>query len=299
MNIEHYENFSAVVDCGSISAAARKLCIAQSALSKQMQMLEQYFGTPLLIRKARSVEPTESGMILYNHAKALHTLEHSVKQEITDVSLGTRGTLKIGMAPSNPDRYLEKICLSFHRESPLSTFEFYEAHSPDVLNMLRTGVVEIGFIRLPEAFYPNIKLIGGTTAHTAVVFPRDNPWGQIDDGAPLTLKDLRGIPLSITRGFQNSLMQAFHDANETPKFFCISSSRSGSLVWANNGMAAAIVIMEDLEAAQTKTTFGKPLYIPGEDKLTRSFVIRNDRPLSQTAERFVSFLYEHWDDTLY
>jgi DNA-binding transcriptional LysR family regulator len=291
MNTEYYKNLAMIIECGSISSAARQLHIAQSALSKQVQQLESEFCTQLLIRKARLVEPTSSGLALYEYAKTLDTLESAVKQEIRDISLGARGTLKIGMAPSTPDSYIEKLCFKFHQIAPLVNFEFYEAHSLEVINILRTGVVEIGYIRLPQTFYPNIVRISEATTYPIVVFPRDNPWGQPDDGGTITPKDLHDVPLSITRGFQQSLERVFRDAGVPPRFFSISSSRTGSLQWVKCGVAAAIVIMEDPSDAQTDETFGKLLELPGEQQfIKRSFVVLNNRPLSHTAQRFISFI---------
>lgn len=52
----------------SITAAARDLCLTQSAVSRQVKLLEDYWGTPLLVRKARAIELTEVGAQLYQLA---------------------------------------------------------------------------------------------------------------------------------------------------------------------------------------------------------------------------------------
>ena len=52
----------------SITAAAQDLCLTQSAVSRQVKLLEDYWGTPLLIRKARAIELTDVGNQLYQLA---------------------------------------------------------------------------------------------------------------------------------------------------------------------------------------------------------------------------------------
>lgn len=52
----------------SITAAAQDLCLTQSAVSRQVKLLEDYWGTPLLVRKARAIELTDVGEQLYQLA---------------------------------------------------------------------------------------------------------------------------------------------------------------------------------------------------------------------------------------
>ena len=65
MNIEYYRNFIAIVEAGSISAAAKRVAVAQPALSNQLKTLQKKFGTPLLNLKrgGHTVELTEAYMI--------------------------------------------------------------------------------------------------------------------------------------------------------------------------------------------------------------------------------------------
>ena len=64
MHFEILYHFLTVAQQGSISAAARKLHIAQPALSKQMQQLEEALGCTLLIRGSRRIRLTEAGKAL-------------------------------------------------------------------------------------------------------------------------------------------------------------------------------------------------------------------------------------------
>ena len=97
MDIEHYRNFIAIVDCGNISAAAQHLHVAQPALTAQVKAMQRKFGAELLRvrRGARSVELTDAGAILYNKARFLCAIEDSVKSEIISVVNGISGKLSI------------------------------------------------------------------------------------------------------------------------------------------------------------------------------------------------------------
>ena len=90
MNIEYYRNFIAIVETGSISAAAKRVAVAQPALSNQLKALQKKFGTPLLNLKrgGHTVELTEAGCILYNKAKYICSIEDNIIKEITDCAGG-------------------------------------------------------------------------------------------------------------------------------------------------------------------------------------------------------------------
>ncbi len=68
MNIVDLESFVAVVDCGSIVAAATRLHITQSAVSRRIQNLEESLGVSLLDRQTRPLQLTTAGKAMYENA---------------------------------------------------------------------------------------------------------------------------------------------------------------------------------------------------------------------------------------
>ena len=63
MTLDSYKNFVAIVESGSILAAANKLLIAQPSLSNQLKNIEKNYGAQLLIRVSRSLELTDVNKI--------------------------------------------------------------------------------------------------------------------------------------------------------------------------------------------------------------------------------------------
>jgi len=76
MEIRQIKYFVAVIDCGSLSRAARQVHVAQSALSKQMSALEDELGVQLFHRSHNGVTPSEAGKVFYEYA--LGMLKHLV-----------------------------------------------------------------------------------------------------------------------------------------------------------------------------------------------------------------------------
>lgn len=77
MDMEYYRNFIAIVEAGSLSAASKRVHVAQPALSNQLKLLQKKFGTQLvnIRRGVHNIELTNAGCILYNKAKYLCSLE--------------------------------------------------------------------------------------------------------------------------------------------------------------------------------------------------------------------------------
>jgi LysR family transcriptional regulator, nitrogen assimilation regulatory protein len=71
VDVRQLTYFISVIEAKSFTKAAEVLHVAQPALSQQMQRLEQELGQKLMARHSRGVEPTESGLRLLVHARAI------------------------------------------------------------------------------------------------------------------------------------------------------------------------------------------------------------------------------------
>ena len=71
MQRRNLEYFVTVVDCGSISAAAQKLFVAQPSLSRAINAMERQMDCRLLERTGRGVVPTAAGRQLYYYGRSI------------------------------------------------------------------------------------------------------------------------------------------------------------------------------------------------------------------------------------
>jgi DNA-binding transcriptional LysR family regulator len=93
MEFRHLRYFVAVAEEGTFTRAARRLFIAQPALSKQIHDLEEEIGAPLLTRSARGAALTAPGAELLEHARALLAAEAPARMRI-------RGMAETAHAPT-------------------------------------------------------------------------------------------------------------------------------------------------------------------------------------------------------
>ena len=100
MDIRKLQYFTAIVDEGSITGAAKRLHMSQPPLSTQMKLLEEELGVILFDRGSRNIQLTDAGKLLYNRAHAILELSEAAVQELKDFGNGLSGTLRLGMISS-------------------------------------------------------------------------------------------------------------------------------------------------------------------------------------------------------
>ena len=109
----HLKVVHAVEQHGSLTAAAKELCVTQSALSHTVRKLEQNLGTAIWLREGRSLRLTQAGQYLLNIAnRALPLLDHA-ENKIKQMAQGEHGTLRIGMECHPCYQWLLKVVSPF------------------------------------------------------------------------------------------------------------------------------------------------------------------------------------------
>jgi len=115
--------FVAVVDAGSFTAAAERLDIAKSAVSRRVSALEERLGVQLLRRTTRKLNLTDTGQSFYQHsARILADLEEAetaVAQEHGEL----RGNLRVALPLSFGLRHMCGPIAEFNRQHPRVTFD--------------------------------------------------------------------------------------------------------------------------------------------------------------------------------
>jgi DNA-binding transcriptional LysR family regulator len=144
LNLYSLQLFVAVVEEGTIAAAAEREHIATSALSKRISELERLVGTPLLIRRARGVEATEAGRQLARGARTvLHNAE-SLADEIRDQASGVAGHVRLAANLSSITQFLPGDLARFTRQHPRVQIDLEERVSSVVTRLVLDNAADIG-----------------------------------------------------------------------------------------------------------------------------------------------------------
>lgn len=147
----HLTVVRAVDQHGSLTAAAKELCVTQSALSHTMRKLEDNLGTAVWLREGRQLHLTQAGRYLLTIANRILPLLDHAESKLKQFAQGERGTLKIGMECHPCYQWLLKVVSPF--------LEAWPDVDVDVKQKFQFGGVgallayEIDLLVTPDPFY--------------------------------------------------------------------------------------------------------------------------------------------------
>ena len=142
--------FVEIAECGSFSAAAERLFIAQSALSRQIKDMENRLQTPLFERTARQPRLTAAGQAFLPRARSLLSELLKASEMATQVGNGQLGTLRLSHSSTVPmsGRVLGGISAYLEQQTDVS-MDIVKLSSEAQLQELAEGRLDVGLLRLP------------------------------------------------------------------------------------------------------------------------------------------------------
>jgi LysR family transcriptional regulator, nitrogen assimilation regulatory protein len=149
VDIRRLRYFVAVCDHGGFSKAANVTGIAQPALTRQVQLLEQELGLPLFTRNGRGAVPTEPGVYLLTHARAhLDGLDVLIDRMRRNFGNGPT-SVTLGICPTIAPLFLGSLRESLRQHCPLLSLSVIEAYSGDLRNLMAVGRLDIALSYFP------------------------------------------------------------------------------------------------------------------------------------------------------
>jgi len=115
---DHYRTLLAVLDDGSLSAAARTLGLTQPTAGRHIEALEQEIGAPLFTRSAGGLAPTETALALRPHAEAMAAAAEALARTASGEAEAMRGVVRVTAAEIVSVEVLPPILTGFHEVYP-------------------------------------------------------------------------------------------------------------------------------------------------------------------------------------
>jgi DNA-binding transcriptional LysR family regulator len=178
MRLTQIRDFLAIVDAGSIRAAARGLRISQPALTKSVRQLEQELGAVLVTRSVRGAMPTEVGRAFLARARAVSADLRRAREEIAQLNGAREGSLAIGSAPGPALGLLPDALVRLRAHWPRASIRVADISPPEVLPALRDGSLDLALsVRMGSlAELPNDCRAEALYLNEAVIIARrDHP----------------------------------------------------------------------------------------------------------------------------
>ncbi|MDI2032253.1 LysR family transcriptional regulator ArgP [Saccharopolyspora sp. TS4A08] len=146
--LEHVRTLLAVVDGGTLDAAAAALHVTPSAVSQRVKALEQRTGRVLLIR-SKPVQLTESGQVVVRFARQLARMEQDVGAELGMSGSGAPNTLPIAVNADSLSTWFVPALAGVPDELGIC-FELHRADEGHTTTLLREGRVMAAVTSTPD-----------------------------------------------------------------------------------------------------------------------------------------------------
>ena len=249
MDLHLLENITMIAQQGTISKAAEKLYITQSALNQQLLRLEEDVGTPLFDRGGHRMTPTYAGRVYLESARKMLELKKKTYHIIRDIADGKRGEIHIAYTPERGADQFAKTYPVFHAKYPDVTFVIHEERVKEMEKHLADGTVDIAHISIRQP-QPAFDYEWIDSEQMVLAVPRGNPLAEKADeakGPGLPLLDRAWLAgEKIVLNSQATLMRdmvddLYRQAGLKPDVLFETSSSKTIISVVENGIAVGFV----------------------------------------------------------
>lgn len=231
--------FVVVAERLSVSKAAPALHISQSALSRQIQGLEESLGVRLFDRVGRRLVLTAEGDDLFPRAASLVDQALDLASRVQSMTRGEIGLLRIGATPQTIEGLLSKVLVSMREKYPSIETTLIEGSNDYLLDQLRMGAAHVAIAALPERHEFESQALFMGYLYAVVPAQHEFPRAKQADVRVLTHHPL----LLLRKGFMTRTVfdRACAQAGVRPHSILESDSTQTVLALANAGHGVAIV----------------------------------------------------------
>lgn len=148
LDLQRLRALCAVVDSGSVTAAAAILGYTPSAVSQLVSALERETGAALLERVGRGVRPTESGVLLAAHAEDILARVAAAEVALAAFLAGETGVLRIVSFPTAGAALIPPAVAAVRGRLPAIEISFRVAEYDDALAMIRLGEADVAILEV-------------------------------------------------------------------------------------------------------------------------------------------------------
>ena len=151
MRLEDLRYFVAVAEEGHVGRAAQRLGVSQPALTKGVQRLEHGLDVELFERGPKGMALTRVGTVFFERARHLCLGLDEAVQEVSDLHLGSIGTIRVGVSPIFADRLVAETFALLLRQRPGARARLAISLNDTLLASLRLGDLDLSINALDDA----------------------------------------------------------------------------------------------------------------------------------------------------
>lgn len=211
-NPEHLITLQAVVEEGTVLAAADRLHLTPSAVSQQLSRLQREVGQPVMVRQGRTLAPTDAASVLVRLAQRMRDLDEATRADLERLMEQVGGSLVLAGFPTAVRGLLSPSLVLLQERHPRLDLVLRELTPEQSVRAVRRGDVDLAVVH--DWTDQHVHVSGGVQTVAIGLDPvdliahRDHPLEVGPDGVDLDTLDGRVWIDDPPGVFSNWLLQA-------------------------------------------------------------------------------------------
>ncbi len=246
MELRHLRYFVAVGEEQHYGRASRRLRVAQPALSRQIQDLEEQVGFKLFDRLSRGVKLSAAGKLFLEDARRILQAVSEATARAAHVARGLSGTLRVGFSENAswhgvvPDSFRR-----FRGQQPDAELQLQPAASLEQLDAIRSGSLDAGFVNFMPRADPELDQLDVAVHHVELAVPKRDPLTKLKK---LRLQDLTDaafvwFPRRASPAFYDRLMhECYRGGLKSPRIVQEGLNEATILSLVSTGLGVGWVL---------------------------------------------------------
>jgi DNA-binding transcriptional LysR family regulator len=176
VRLTQVRDFLAVVECGGIRAAARRLGVSQPTITKSIRSLEAELHVQLLARNARGIVPTASGRAFFSRARVAHSELRKAEEEAAEVGGSSAGSVTFGVGPTFAALIVPDAVARFREQFPRARVRIVEGLARHLLRSVQDETLDFAMgLRTIAELDPSLRFRPLYRSELVVVVRKGHP----------------------------------------------------------------------------------------------------------------------------
>ena len=282
--------FEEVAAQKSIRRAAERLNIAPSAVTRQIARFEEQLGVPLFERLPRGVRLTAAGEMMLAQVRRMQRDFGAAIAQVDALKGTRRGHVSMGVLQYMSAQFVPDLIVDVSRDHPGLSYTVYTGNSPEIVDGVARGDIDIGLRWLPAASMP-VRNVRVFPVQVGVVVAADH---ELAARKTMRVAECLTYPL-IIQSQDTALRRMLDDLTRG------ASSRVAPFVESNSIativallIAGAGISILTRATVQNELARGALKHIPISDRgigsMSLALFVRADRPLSPPVALLLELL---------
>jgi len=284
MNLRQLEVFRTIMQCRSITDAARVLNVSQPAITKVLRHAEDQLGITLFRRERGRLIPTNEAELLFPDTERIFRELQSLKRLSADLRDGTTGLLRVGASASLALSLVPDALKQYRLDHPGVRITCHLLAATEMVEMVMARQLDIG-ITVAPIVVPSARTEVIHTADIVCVMPEGHPLTALKSVTPHDVADHTLISFSSAASVGHLLEAAFRRAGVIRRFDIEVTLALTACALVQRGIGIAMV-----DGFSRRLDFAGLAWRPFRPRLTQPVSLVTASTPSRFAAAFVPYL---------